>query len=39
MNIKNLILILVTCMIAATLGCTSLGMNTIPHGQAESEIC
>jgi len=29
-NVKNLILILVTCMIAATPGCTSLGMNTIP---------
>jgi pimeloyl-ACP methyl ester carboxylesterase len=30
MKIKNLILILVACMLAATLGCTSLGMNTIP---------
>ena len=29
-NVKNLILILITCMIAATLGCTSLGMTTIP---------
>jgi len=30
MNIKYLILILVACMIAVTLGCTSLGMTTIP---------
>ena len=30
MNIRNLILILFTCMIASTFGCTSLGMNTIP---------
>jgi pimeloyl-ACP methyl ester carboxylesterase len=29
-NIKNLILILSACMIAATMGCTSLGMTTIP---------
>jgi hypothetical protein len=30
MNIKHLVLILVACMIAATLGCTPLGMTTIP---------
>jgi pimeloyl-ACP methyl ester carboxylesterase len=30
MNIKNLTLILLACMIASTFGCTSLGMNTIP---------
>lgn len=30
MKIKNLILILIAGMIAATLGCTSLGMTTIP---------
>jgi len=30
MNIRNLILILLACMFAATLGCTSLGMTTIP---------
>jgi pimeloyl-ACP methyl ester carboxylesterase len=29
-RVKNLFLILVTCMIAATLGCDSLGMTTIP---------
>ena len=30
MNIKNVILILITCLLAATIGCTSMGMNTIP---------
>ena len=29
MNVKHLVLILLVCMIAATLGCTSLGMKTI----------
>jgi pimeloyl-ACP methyl ester carboxylesterase len=30
MKIRNLFFILLACMIASTLGCTSLGMNTIP---------
>jgi pimeloyl-ACP methyl ester carboxylesterase len=45
MNIKNLILILFTCMIASTFGCASLGLNTIPmekikakYADAESKI-
>ncbi|MFA5323040.1 MAG: alpha/beta hydrolase [Smithella sp.] len=45
MKIKTIILVLVTCMIAATLGCTSLGMNTIStdklkakYADSESEI-
>ena len=37
MNIKKLILILSACMIAATLGCTSLGMNTIPLDQLKAK--
>ncbi|MCX5850293.1 MAG: alpha/beta hydrolase [Deltaproteobacteria bacterium] len=37
MNIKHLILILVVCMIAATLGCTSLGMNTIPMDKLKAK--
>ncbi|MBN1366141.1 MAG: alpha/beta hydrolase [Syntrophaceae bacterium] len=32
-NIKKLILILIICMITATLGCASLGMQTIPLDQ------
>ena len=31
MNIKHLVLILVACMIAATLGCASLGTTMIPR--------
>jgi len=45
MNVKKFILILATCMIATTFGCTYLGMNTTPMAQlkmkyadAESEI-
>ncbi len=30
MKIRNLLFILLACMIASTMGCTSLGMNTIP---------
>ena len=37
MNIKKLILFLSACMIAATLGCTSLGMNTIPLDQLKAK--
>ena len=37
MNIKKLILILSAYMIAATMGCTSLGMNTIPLDQIKAK--
>lgn len=37
MKIKNLILILIVCMIAATMGCTSLGMNTIPMDKLKTK--
>ena len=37
MKIKYLILVLLTCMIAATLGCTSLGMNTIPMDKLKAK--
>jgi pimeloyl-ACP methyl ester carboxylesterase len=37
MNIKNLFLILISCMITATLGCTSLGMTTIPMDQLKAK--
>lgn len=37
MKIKNLILILVTCVIAATMGCTSLGMTTIPMDKLKAK--
>ncbi len=44
-NLKNFILALLFCVITATLGCTSLGMNTIPldklkakYADSESEI-
>jgi pimeloyl-ACP methyl ester carboxylesterase len=37
MNINPLILILVACMIAATVGCTSMGINTIPMDKLKTK--